>query len=64
MKSLKNLTPADHGFLAVTIEDNAGLSDDNLADRLVDTIFAEDMDTDDNYSTAYDFITLYFADKK
>lgn len=57
----QELTPADKGMLAATIDNMAGQSDDVIADELVSTIVFEHMcHEDDALDLAYDTITNHF----
>lgn len=58
MATLESLTPADHGYLAHTLDLalGEGLGDDDICDRLEDTIKAEKMTSIENaWSLAYDW---------
>lgn len=61
MMTYRNLTPAEQGILASTIDTMLGHSDDTIADELIDTIQCERMcPEEDSMFIAYDAITVYF----
>lgn len=52
-----NLTPADHGLLAVALDDalTLGLSDDGIVDHIASALMGEGEDQQDAASIAYDY---------